>query len=641
MRYYRVSIPVPEDEGVSIQKRKDGTFVVYRHTEQVTEPEEKDVVRTCTIGRMPWKHFREMYPNDNYGKYFTEYAKFLTDDTAFPEEFWLQPGLFVFLKRSAENCGLMDALRRCFEDEDTVNEIMDLAIYLANSGGHRENLDEYLKKAPLMTDDWYDAEEIMNSVRKKVQIRQIREFAKTWAASQKTEGYEKPFVYLYLDTSFWGRLFGGWFRLSGTETRLNPDVEGPKGFLPELNFILGLRIPDGMPLFYKDTGFDASVNIYDAGAALAKKHHAKSFTFLLKDPDAIEEEIAKMDAAGYNYLFRVQHNPVKCEECVRTVEDESLFFYKDEELDSEDTEGTADAEAAEAAEATETTEGPEENADGEDGPDGEAEETLYVHTYIREPFTFAAETETTYGSRAGWMYVYYNLNEQKGDRDAVDDVVRWKKDTAEKCIGKTREELEKEGHTPESIEYYSFTWGKKNGKEVVLSYELDEEAVKRGKYLAGMTCYFTTTGGLYEYALAFVDDASYYSSIIESEGLNTRDDMNQLSSNEDLSLCWKDRNNEIESFIKFVACILLHTVQKAGEDAGLEDRDDSTISVYSGRESLNRIIAIRGKRGKFHLEYPLDYYQTELFKAIGMSLEDFTKEMEEAGDNYVRRILPW
>ncbi|MCD8295236.1 MAG: hypothetical protein LUE27_08355 [Clostridia bacterium] len=595
MKYYRLPLRTPEVKGISFQKRKDGTYVLYKHTEHETEPEEKDVVRTSVIGKLVLEHKLFFYPNDNYRRLFPDNG--LVDDLAFPDEYEFSPGLFVFLKRTAEECGLYDKLRASF-DEETVPVILDLAIYLVSYASHMADLDEYIKDSPLMTDEWHNAEDIIKGIREKIQIRQIRGFVKDWAASQEQEDGEKPDVYLYLDTSFWGRLFRGRFSLSGSEARLRPDVEGPKGFLPELNYILALRCPDGMPLFYKDTGYDASVNIYDAGADLARKHRAKRFTYLLKDPDVTDEALAKLDGAGYDYLFHVRDDPAKCEECFSTANEYELF-YKEVE--------------------------------------GENHEFVVAYGYVREPFTLCAEVETTYGSRKGWMYVYYNMNDVQGEEETVDHEVSWRKDLAEECIGKTREELEKTGNIPEDIEYYKFTWGKKDGKEVVTGYEVDEDAVERGKYLAGVTCYFTTTGGMAEHAPGFVDDSGYYSSIIESNGLNTRDFISQLSRDEDLDLCWKNKNNEIESFIKFVACILLHTVQAAAEKAGLTEYDDSMLSLYSALSELTRICATRRTRGKFRLDLPLDYVQTELFKAVGMSAEDFVQEMEEAGENYFRR----
>ncbi|MCD8295237.1 MAG: hypothetical protein LUE27_08360 [Clostridia bacterium] len=583
MRYYRGSIPIPKVEGISLQKRKDGTFVMYRYTEHVTEPEEKDVVRTCTIGKKPWELFDEMYPNENYPRLFPDDRKF-DDSMLFPDEFEVNPGIFVFLKRVAENCGLADLLRASFEN--CWKEIMDLAIYLVQYPHTGYNLDEYLDKSLLMNESSRTARHITDKVRGEVRTKDIRRFVSAWAGSNRYNGG----VWIYTDASFWKRVTGGFFGVSGFDYSLNPDVEGPEGYLPVLNFALGMRGSDGMPLFYTDTGFDAGVNIYEAAADLAKKHHAKRFSFMIRDAEYCGEAVEKLESLGCDYVFKVMDNPSLCEKCKRTAEEEGLF----------------------------------------------SKNTGVPNFLDRNLNKLYATVKAECGSRDGWMYVYRNLAEEQFVRRSVRHDVLTQQEDAKTCLGKALDEME---HNPEYMNYITFNWASKDGKQIAESFAVDEEAVRFDDFMAGTECFFSTAeSGSRRYSER-LDDAREYSRIVESKSLNLRDSLFGYSYEPDdrPDDCWKTGCNETESFIKFVACILTYGIHAAIDKSGLVEADAAAITADSALASLQSMSATRRGRGRFRLDDPLDSLQIELFNAAGMEEEDIMNELEEAGQRYVSR----
>lgn len=584
MKYYRTLLKIPEVEGISVQKRKDGTYVMYRHTEHVTEPEEKDVVRTCTIGKKKWEFFDRMYPNDNFRKFFPEDGQYLTDEIAFPSEFEVCPGIFVYCKRLAERTGLEDLLKTTFED--CWKEILDLAIYMVAQPHTGRNLDDYLDRSLLMTESWCDGEIITRRVREHVHVKDIRSFVTAWNRNNRNKNEN---VYIYTDTSFWKRIVRGMFSPSGFDNMLNPDIEGPKGPLPVLNFALGMRGSDGMPLFYTDTGFDAGVNIYEAACDLAQKHHAKHFTILLRDPEFSDETLEKLDSLGCGYAFEVRDKPELREKCVHTAEDDGLFY------------------------------------DYEGLPNG----------LCRSPERFFATIKTAYDSMDGWMYVYYNQDDEEAEQQNVKDELKDQKQEAEECLGKAADEMK---CSPESMKYISFKWTEKGGRQVAESYEVNEEAVRFDDYMSGIECYFSTDEDGASQVTERLDDAANYSLLIESRCLNLRDPMNELNSDEDPdSDCWKARNNEVESFIKFIACILTSALRCAIDNTALTDYSANAMDPYDAVSELDIISATRTGRGRFRLDDSLNYKQKELFRAVGMSVEDVMNEINEAGQRFVAK----
>ncbi len=633
LRYYKLIIDVPSSSGISFREEKDGTYVVYRRKKRQGAKGAGKAEDDGTVIGKTLKHDRaRMYPNENYARFFK--SPKLSDGDLFRRMYFLeQAGRTAFLHLLAEKSGLWDDLKECFGVKAS-NALLDLAFYLVYYRRMRDKswpLDRYINNpdiyVPMLTDEYCTADSLMEDARK-VQDSDIRRFVKMWADRQMKEdsavaaaestasegnatasaasdpaaisadaGSKR--ICLHTDATYIERIDNSW--VSPGYFNLYR-CEGPDGNLTEQNFVMAIRLKDGMPLFYRDFGYDESLDIYEEGMKLCREFGVSDgdVSFALK-PSEVDY--------GYEVAMSGRYD----------------YFYSNYSVDE-----TIDETLNEMRRAKEII----ENGGGQLIPN--TKDTYCVSI----PAAYENKPE-------GYVFAYCSASSREEELEKALKRLEWRKEQRA-AAGRRAEDSDTENSSADS--------GSTEDSDAENADEEDFDVE-----FAGYRSFFSTTGDEVLYAPEFMERIYDLCEIIESAALHEREDRcgcdmrydrNKVEQSEEQykaekemwDKIWDRHNNEVESLVKFLACLLWQMTDKAmKEDCSYDPSGMETDTPLNVLWILHGMDIFCTRDGRVFMEYLWHdhedkdpYYQDDTATGYLTSVDSaaLISDEEAANDTY-------
>ncbi len=372
---------------------------------------------------------------------------------------------------------------------------------------------------------------------------------------------------------------------------------GPKGYLPQQNFVLALREADCMPLFYKDLGFSASKDLYDESIKLCSRFNVSSPSFLLKRSDMDYGVRDLMTERGYDYICEMESLPVHGYEYVNAVKGTFEKNWKT---------------------------------------------TAYGHKIMRSAEITGKCSEKD--EAEGTVFVYYNGYAVDSDLENAEFEVGHQPETAKNCMDKKREI-----HDVDITDlcYLDLDVKTEDGSMYIEGYRLNEERAQRGRDMAGYSCIYSTAGDERIYAPELFAVSRELGRIIGSNSLNKsatsffdHDIFDEERQEERDRESWQAHNNEVESFIKFIACIIWQKISlETNEIKSWDSFSRKWNDAVSAIASMQRIFVLCTRKGRATLRCPLDGFQRKLLRSAGVDVKNFNKILKAEGKRYIDRQM--
>ena len=148
--YFDFLVKIPEDTGkISLNKRKDTTYVEYTYNRKYIPEKHYNVPQRTTIGKVDISDTSMMYPNPNFLKYFPEVELPETKDRS-KRSSCLRIGAYIVIKKIIEDYGLDEMMKRIIGKDSGL--FLDLAAYsLITENNAGQYYPEYGYNHPLFT----------------------------------------------------------------------------------------------------------------------------------------------------------------------------------------------------------------------------------------------------------------------------------------------------------------------------------------------------------------------------------------------------------------------------------------------------------------------------------------------------------
>ncbi len=695
LKLYRDIVRIPDVEGISLREMENpeygnGTYVWYAFSHHVQKPAPHDEKQEVVIGKV-LKYFvnkgselplsqRFMYPTGDYYRLFTRIT-FSLDALAFPDSYDVEMGCFIFLRKLMKKCGLWDLLEDCFGDRAAA--VADLAMCLVNASVSGDTPDRYADNYPLISDDGPGSDHLIENARK-ISTAEMHKFVKRWAERRKMEdrsgvkdGMDDR-ICLFTDLSLWHKLNGSVY--SGYTMRLKEDIRGPRGIIPVANYVIGIRMSDGMPVFYKDFGMGVDKKFFngDGNASVATQEEAgenttaDAFGESASDgTDASDESAGEAgDAAADAVLSAFADTPtdaptdapgdevdINCKAASKAM---SAYMYEESlKLCAK----YSILEPSFILKPSDVEYGAKDIMDSHmyDYICEMKDLDVYGYQYVdrvkgtfegdwrklafRDYRTYFGPAFGTYSAqdvRDGTICVYYEQFDEAEYGNPLREAEREIKsqlDKAERQTGKEIQTGDLSGCSCLDLEIET-----RDGKQYLKGYSLNEEKAERMCGLAGYSCIYSTSGSEMKYARELFAYAEFLGVLIESDTLN-RHSFNASGfsygekRNKSERESWKTHNHEVESFIKFIACILWQETNIMMDNCRYINDEFHKFDAYDVLDQLGMMTATCTRKGKAVLQVPMTLLQKAFFRTVGLSLKDIKQEMLVEAKRFIDRQM--
>lgn len=315
--FMKFTVPVPEVSGKLVRKNRKGeTYIEYEYDRVYDPSKQYTYPKRASIGKVDKDDPDQMYPNQNYLKYFP--------DAELPDEIgrsqrspYLNIGPYAVLHRLISELKIKELLEKQMDEKDA-SLILDLACYsIISENNAAQYYPDYTYCHPLFTPDMrmYTDSKISDFLQK-LKPEQVTGFLNSWNSPRN----KRQRIYISYDSTNKNCQAGD---IDIAEFEKAKRDEG----VPIVNYSVAYDTANREPLFYEQ--YPGSINDSSQLTCMVDKAYSygyRNIGFILDRGYFSRKNLTYIEQNGYSYLIMVKGRKDLVRETI--VENQGKFENK-------------------------------------------------------------------------------------------------------------------------------------------------------------------------------------------------------------------------------------------------------------------------------------------------------------------------